>query len=287
MRPESIRGPHEDRKQLDSRQSPKQNDCVMLFVVSPAKTLDVDSPVPTTKGSEPRLGDQASMLVPGLRRKSIKSLMDLMSISPELAELNRDRFRAWEWPHHDEDRQALWMFKGDVYLGLEAETLKAAGIKYAQEHLRILSGLYGILRPLDRIMPYRLEMGTKLKTRRGSDLYQFWRDRVRKLVEEDLKADGTNVLVNLASNEYFKVLQPNKLKADVITPVFKDWNRDQFRVLSFFAKKARGMMARYAIDQRLEDPEQLKEFDREGYAFNEDFSSESEWVFTRTGAPEN
>ena len=227
------------------------------------------------------------MLIPGLRRKSIKALIDLMSISPDLAELNRDRFRDWEWPHSEDDRQALWMFKGDVYLGLEAETLKAAGVKYAQEHLRILSGLYGLLRPLDRIMPYRLEMGTRLKTRRGTDLYQFWKDRIRNLIEEDLTADGSNVLVNLASNEYFKAVQPKQLKAEVITPVFKDWKRDQFRVLSFFAKKARGMMARYAIDHRVDDPEQLKEFHREGYAFNEEFSSETEWVFTRTGAPEN
>lgn len=257
----------------------------MLFVVSPAKKLDLEGPLPTADRSAPRLGDQAAMLIPGLRRKSIKSLTELMGISSELAELNRDRFRNWEWPHQVDSRPALWIFKGDAYLGLEAETLQTRDINYAQDHLRILSGLYGVLRPLDHVMPYRLEAGTRLKTRRGTDLYQFWGDRVRKLVEEDLQSSGSDVLVNLASNEYFKVLQPSKLKANVITPVFKDWNGGQFRVLSFFAKKARGIMARYAIDNRIEDPEQLKQFDREGYQFRQDLSSESEWVFTRKGDP--
>jgi cytoplasmic iron level regulating protein YaaA (DUF328/UPF0246 family) len=255
----------------------------MRILLSPAKTLDLDSPVDHLPTSEPVFGEEAEQLIATLRRKSARSLMELMGISPDLASLNRERFQAWTWPHEaDGSRPALWTFKGDVYLGLDAGTLRKRDVAWADRHLRILSGLYGILKPLDRIMPYRLEMGTRLKTRRGGDLYQFWKDRIRVELEHELADDSRPLLVNLASNEYFKAVQPGELSVPVITPVFKDWNRGQFRVLSFFAKQARGMMARFAIDRQVKDVEQLKDFDRGGYGFDEGLSSDFEWVFTRT-----
>lgn len=257
----------------------------MIILLSPAKTLDFESPTTTAEFTIPDRLEQSESLIRTLRRQSLKSLMELMSISPDLAKLNRDRYQSWALPMTRENaRQAILAFKGDVYLGLAADSLGLQDLRFAQEHLRILSGLHGMLRPLDLIQPYRLEMGTRLKTRRGKTLYDFWGNSITAALNEDLRQAEAREVVNLASNEYFSVLQPGDISARIVTPTFKEWKNGSFRFLSFFAKKARGLMARYAVEQRIGQADDLKSFDLDGYEFNPDLSSADDWVFTRASA---
>lgn len=254
----------------------------MLIVISPAKTLDFETPSTTKKTTEPDFLDQSAALIKTLRQLSPADISGLMGISDKLGLLNFDRYRDWQRPFTaDNAKQAILAFKGDVYTGLEAETFTAGDFTFAQKHLRILSGLYGLLRPLDLIQPYRLEMGTRLATDRGANLYEFWGDTITRAINEQLPSRGERVLVNLASNEYFKAVKPKVLEAQVITPVFKDWKNGQYKIISFFAKKARGMMSAYIIKNRLTDAEQIKCFDTAGYGYQPDLSNEREWVFTR------
>jgi cytoplasmic iron level regulating protein YaaA (DUF328/UPF0246 family) len=254
----------------------------MLTVISPAKTLDYESPLTTEAFSQPTQLRQSRKLIRRLRELGSDDLSRLMNISDNLAELNRQRYRKWKTPFKpDNSRQALFAFKGDVYLGLDAYSLDTASVDYAQQHLRILSGLYGLLRPLDLMQPYRLEMGTRLNTEAGSNLYQFWDERITRTLNQELKQSGTQSLVNLASNEYFKALKPKLLKAEIITPMFREYRKGEYRFISFSAKKARGLMSRYMIDQRIDKPEGLKDFDYEDYRYNPSLSNDSDWVFTR------
>ncbi len=254
----------------------------MLLVISPAKNLDYDTPTPIKKSTKAMFLDNAQALVDVLQPMAPHKLSSLMGISDKLGVLNHDRYQEWQLPFSKpKTRQAVLAFKGEVYLGLDAYTLSDEDFAFAQEHLRILSGLYGVLRPLDSIMPYRLEMGTKLKTSYGKDLYQFWGDTITVHLNKQLKKLKTDTLVNLASQEYFKSVDKAELNAKVVTPVFKEWKNGQYKVLSFFAKKARGQMSAYIIKNKLQQAEQIKAFDTDGYTFNAALSSENEWVFTR------
>jgi cytoplasmic iron level regulating protein YaaA (DUF328/UPF0246 family) len=252
----------------------------MLIVLSPAKSLDLDT-APTTKlSTTPDFIDRASELIEVLRERSPAQIGELMSISDTLAMLNVTRYAHWT-KDHAEARQAVMSFDGDVYTGLQARTLTAKQIGYVQDHVRILSGLYGVLRPLDLMHPYRLEMGTRLQNPRGKDLYAFWGELVTQRLKETIAANGDKALVNLASEEYFKVVKPKLLDVPVITPVFEDWKGGKYKIISFFAKRARGMMARYAATKGIKDPQKLKHFDVDGYAFDAAVSSEKSWVFRR------
>jgi len=254
----------------------------MLIVISPAKTLDYETPVKIRDHSQPDFLDDAAMLIDELRHLAPPDISSLMSISDRLGTLNYGRYQDWQRPFTpDNARQALLAFKGDVYTGLEAETLTAADLKWAQKHLRILSGLYGLLRPLDLMQPYRLEMGTRFANSRGKDLYQFWGERITEALNADLARDKHPVLINLASNEYFKAVVPKALQAEVVTPIFKDRKGDQYKIISFYAKKARGMMTRHIIRNRLVDPEAIKNFEDGGYRYNAAASTAREWVFLR------
>jgi cytoplasmic iron level regulating protein YaaA (DUF328/UPF0246 family) len=258
----------------------------MLTVISPAKTLDFDSPPTTRKATQPLLIQRTEELVEDARALSPDDIRELMGVSEKLAELNHERFMNWSRPFTLENaKQSLLAFKGDVYSGLQAETLTTAQLNFAQKHLCILSGLYGLLRPLDLMQPYRLEMGLKFANRGGKNLYAFWGDDITRALNSQIRKSGSPVLVNLASNEYFKSVQPGGLDAEIITPVFKDLKGDKFRVISFFAKKARGQMARYIIEQELDDPAGLKKFRVDGYRYNRAESTARELVFTRDTPP--
>jgi cytoplasmic iron level regulating protein YaaA (DUF328/UPF0246 family) len=254
----------------------------MLTVISPAKTLDYETPTVTEEFTQPTQLTQSRKLIRRLRELGSDDLSRLMSISDNLAELNRQRYRKWKTPFKpDNARQALFAFKGDVYIGLDAYSLDTASIDYAQQHLRILSGLYGLLRPLDLMQPYRLEMGTRLTTETGSNLYQFWDERITRALNQELKQIGSKQLINLASNEYFKAVKPKLLKAEIITPSFREYRKGEYRFISFFAKKARGLMSRYLIDQRIDDAGGLKYFYSVVFVYNPGFSNDNDWVFTR------
>lgn len=251
----------------------------MLIVISPAKTLDFETAPNTQSCSQPRFLSQSQQLIDELKDLSTADIASLMKLSDKLAALNMARFQIWQKPFNLENaKQAMLAFRGDVYTGLDADTLDEAGLEFAQQHLRILSGLYGVLRPLDLMQPYRLEMGTKFANKKGKDLYQFWGSQLRESIESELQ-DG--VLINLASNEYFKALEAKKVKARIITPVFKDWKNDQYKIISFYAKKARGLMSRYIIDHKINLPENIKDFDSDGYRFSPEMSHADEWVFLR------
>ncbi len=257
----------------------------MLTVISPAKTLDFETPPVTEQHSQPAYLEQSQMLIDELRTLAVQDVAQLMKLSDKLASLNVARYASWETPFNaDNAKQALLAFKGDVYTGLDAESLSADDLDFAQSRLRILSGLYGLLKPLDLMQPYRLEMGTKLGNSRGKDLYAFWGPRLTEALNQELTLSPTPVLVNLASNEYFRSVQPKKLDARLITPVFKDWKNGQYKIISFYAKKARGLMARYIIQNRIQDPEQLRGFDIDGYRFAESMSEADTWVFIRDHA---
>lgn len=254
----------------------------MLIVVSPAKTLDFETPPTTEQYSQADLTEHSAELIDVCRQLSPMQLASLMKISDKLAGLNAARFTQWSADFTLENaKQAVFAFKGDVYTGLDATSFSTEDMAFAQQHFRILSGLYGVLRPLDLIKAYRLEMGTKLTNGRGTNLYQFWGDIVTDKVNETLIAQGDKVLINLASNEYFKAVQKQRLKGQIITPVFKDCKAGKYKIISFYAKKARGLMARYIIDNQLNEVEQLQAFDSDGYYFCAAESTDIELVFKR------
>ena len=258
----------------------------MLTVISPAKTLDYETPATTRQATQPAFLSRASELVEDARRLTPSDIQSLMGVSESIANLNHERFMNWHPEFTPQNaKQALLAFKGDVYTGLEAETLDAKGLKFAQKHLRILSGLYGLLRPLDLMQPYRLEMGLRFNNRVGKNLYEFWGNDISDAVQADLKKSGSPLLINLASNEYFKSVNAKTLDVEIITPVFKDLKQGKYKMISFFAKKARGLMARFIIDRQLNDPKGLKEFDAEGYYFSKTLSTASELVFLRDKPP--
>ena len=254
----------------------------MLIVLSPAKRLDFTEADPAIPGTERRFVEDTASLATTARRQTKADLRRLMGISDDLATLNVARFKAFDSESMD-GVQAAFAFAGDVYEGLKARELDAKSLAYAQDHLRILSGFYGLLRPLDRIQPYRLEMGTRLKTRRGTSLYDFWGERISKQLNEDAEGQTDPTLVNLASQEYFGAVDAKALKLPVVTPQFREKKNGESRIVSFFAKKARGAMARFAIDERVERVADLKAFDRGGYTFDKDASTESDWIFIRSG----
>jgi uncharacterized protein len=252
------------------------------MILSPAKRLDFSDPATDVPATAHRMTDDVRSLSVTARRQSQADLRRLMGISADLAKLNQARFKAFD-PDSEEGLQAALAFAGDVYQGLDARSLAADDLGWAQDHLRILSGLYGLLRPLDRIQPYRLEMGTRLKTRRGSSLYDFWGDRISKALNADAEDHSDPTLVNLASQEYFGAVDARALKLPVVNIHFREEKDGESRIISFFAKKARGTMARYAIENRIERAEDLKAFDRDGYGFQASPSTENDWIFTRTG----
>ncbi|UGA55237.1 peroxide stress protein YaaA [Vibrio sp. VB16] len=254
----------------------------MLIVVSPAKTLDYESPLAIEKYTQPELIGHAKLLINECRKLTPLDISTLMKVSDKIAGLNVARFEQWSETFTPESaRQAILAFKGDVYTGLDAQTMSEADFDYAQSHLRMLSGLYGVLRPLDLMQPYRLEMGSKLANERGSNLYQFWGSVITEKLNYALNEQGDNVLINLASNEYFKSVKTKQIDGTVVTPIFRDCKNGQYKVISFFAKRARGMMARYIIDNRISSIETLTQFDVAGYYFVEEESSATELVFKR------
>lgn len=254
----------------------------MKIVVSPAKSLNLETPLPTTQSTQPLFLEKANALNTTLSKKSKKAIGKLMSLSDNLAALNYERYQQFQVPFTAENaRPAVYTFDGDVYTGLDAFTIPEDQLDQLQDRLRILSGLYGILKPLDLIQPYRLEMGTKLKKGRADNLYQFWGNTLTNHLNEELE-DG-ELFINLASNEYFKVIKPKALKVPVITPMFKDFKEGKLKMISFFAKKARGMMVRYILDTNAQTIEDLKGFNYEGYGFSEEHSDldKNELVFIR------
>ncbi len=254
----------------------------MIIVLSPAKSLDYESVLPTAPVSRPDFLDDSAQLVDILKQKSPAEIASMMNVSDPLAALNVARFAHWTRQYAaPEARQAVLAFNGDVYEGLDARTLGPDGMDWLQQHVRILSGLYGVLRPFDLMLPYRLEMGTRLANPRGKDLYAFWGDVPAQALNRIMANDSSAVVVNLASDEYFKAVRCNVLKARVIQPVFQDWKGGGYKIISFFAKRARGLMARYAAERQMEDVEALQGFDVEGYAYDEAASTAAKWVFRR------
>ncbi|MGB0892791.1 MAG: peroxide stress protein YaaA [Parashewanella sp.] len=252
----------------------------MQILISPAKTLDYDNASPTQTHTTPELLQHSAELIDVCRQLSAVDIAKLMKVSDKIAGLNVARFTQWQ-PNFDltNAKQAVFAFRGDVYTGLDADTLSEADLQSAQQKLRILSGLYGVLKPLDLMQPYRLEMGTSLANGRGKNLYQFWGDIVTDKLNSELNEDS--VIVNLASNEYFKVVKPKLLKGQLITPVFKDFKGDKYKVISFYAKKARGMMTRFIIQNDINTREQLETFDVAGYYYSAEQSTYETPVFLR------
>lgn len=254
----------------------------MLAILSPAKTLDYETPLKTKLNSQPIYGRESNQLIKTLRTFEPFEVASLMKISDKLADLNHKRYVEWRnKPAESKTRPAALAFKGDVYQGLEAESFNDNDLKFAQRHLRILSGLYGLLRPLDVIQPYRLEMGTKLKTSKGQNLYDFWGTKLTTGLNEALQESKEGTLVNLASNEYFGAVQPKLLEGSLLNIGFKEKRNGQLKFVSFSAKKARGLMAKFIIKERLKNPDELKNFDLENYKFNKKLSSELDWTFSR------
>ena len=254
----------------------------MLAILSPAKTLDYETPLKTKLNSQPIYGRESNQLIKTLRTFEPFEVASLMKISDKLADLNHKRYVEWRnKPADSKTRPAALAFKGDVYQGLEAESFNDNDLKFAQRHLRILSGLYGLLRPLDVIQPYRLEMGTKLKTSKGHNLYDYWGTKLTTGLNEALKESKEGTLVNLASNEYFGAVQPKLLEGSLLNIGFKEKRNGQLKFVSFSAKKARGLMAKFIIKERLKNPDDLKNFDLEDYKFNKKLSSELDWTFSR------
>lgn len=258
----------------------------MITVISPAKTLDYDSPNNITEYTLPTLLNATKTLMQTCKSLSVSELTDLMKISPKLAELNFQRFQNWQVNFNLKNaRQAILTFKGDVYEGLHVEDFTPQNLDFAQQHLRILSGLYGLLKPLDLVQPYRLEMGIKLKNGQYNNLYQFWANTLTEQLNQQLLIQNSHTLINLASNEYFKAINPKVLNADIITPVFLDERNKQFKIISFYAKKARGLMSRYIIKHQLNQVNEIKSFNLAGYQFDKQRSTNNEWVFTRSEQP--
>jgi cytoplasmic iron level regulating protein YaaA (DUF328/UPF0246 family) len=244
--------------------------------------MNMEAEVPSSFFTMPQHLEKSLKLVEVLKKKNSKKLEDLMGISTQLAQLNYERFQQWHIPHTPEEaRQAIFAFRGDVYTGLDIDTFATDQLDYTQDHLRILSGLYGVLKPMDLIQAYRLEMGTKLSIRGKKNLYEFWSDLITKSINTDLNNINSDILINLASNEYFKSIDKKKLNAQIITPVFKDFKNGRYKMISFFAKKARGMMSRFILQNKLTKVEDLKHFEEDGYFFNDKLSTETSPTFTR------
>ena len=254
----------------------------MLFLLSPAKSLDYETPLGDVPHTQPQFKAQSQALIEVLRTQSPQQIASLMDLSDALSALNVARYAAWS-PRSTlrNARPAVLAFNGDVYEGLQARTLPVAALEWAQQHMAILSGLYGVLRPLDLMQPYRLEMGIRLATPQGSNLYQFWGSSIAQHLNQRLRADTSPVVVNLASQEYFKAVDRKTLKAPVVECVFEDYKGGAYKVISFHAKRARGLMARYAIEHRITTPEGLKHFDSEGYAHAPEVSVLDRLVFRR------
>jgi cytoplasmic iron level regulating protein YaaA (DUF328/UPF0246 family) len=254
----------------------------MLTILGPAKTINTSPHGVTERHSFPQYLDQAEELVEQLRQYTVSQLKSLMKVSDKLATLTFERYATWRISYAaDEAHQALLAFSGEVFNGLQARSLSEEDLMFAQEHIRILSGLYGVLRPLDLILPYRLEMGTKMLIERDRNLYEFWKDIIPGKIAEDTGMQDSRVVINLASNEYFKSIQPGSFPYEIITPVFKESDGAGFRNVTIYAKKARGMMLRFIIQNRINKQEYLKAFDEQGYYFNNDLSRHKEWVFCR------
>ncbi|MDB9741810.1 peroxide stress protein YaaA [Akkermansiaceae bacterium] len=256
---------------------------MMIFLLSPAKTLDYTTPLPEVIPTEPSFLDQSQELIDLLKNLSSSDISELMSLSEKLASLNEERYQTWDRKHElsEDCRPALLSFKGDVYQGLDAYSFSVEELHYAQQHLRILSGLYGILKPLDLMRPYRLEMGTKLTNPNGKNLYSYWGDSITEHLNDTTFSPDSKTIVNLASNEYFSAINTKLLKHEVITPVFKDYKNGKYKIISFYAKKARGTMAAWALKNKIESPEEISKFDLDGYHFSAEDSSAKEIVFLR------
>lgn len=258
----------------------------MITLISPAKTLDFESEIPSKITSEPIFQSEPVRLMKKLKSLSRKKISMLMSLSENLSDVNYQRFQIWsDLPSKEAQRQAMYLFKGEVYLGLDPYSFTEQHNSFAQNNLRILSGLYGFLRPLDMVQAYRLEMGTKLSVGRKKNLYEFWEDKISKEINKELASHNHGVVVNLASNEYYKAANEKGINFPVITPVFKDFKNGDYKVISFFAKKARGYMARWIIQNEILDPSKLIEFNQHGYSYNDLLSSINEIVFTREQQP--
>jgi cytoplasmic iron level regulating protein YaaA (DUF328/UPF0246 family) len=258
----------------------------MLILISPAKTLDFDTPPATRTATQPAFLEQSAQLIDELQQLTPGGISSLMKISSKLGELNHERFMDWQVPFTKRNaKQAALAFKGDVYTGLAAESFSATEFKFAQQHLRILSGLYGVLRPLDLIQPYRLEMGTKFANQRGKDLYQFWGDSPTEALNKQLKRLKTDVVVNLASNEYFRAVNKKRLNAEIVAPAFKDLSNGNYKIISFYAKKARGLMAAWIVQNAITDVKQLKKFKVAGYRYAADMSTPEAPTFIRDQVP--
>ena len=254
----------------------------MHIIISPAKNLNIKFPETVKPISFPQYINESKKLISALKKYNTDGLMKLMNINFKLAELNKQRYKNWNKDHAiDNTGPAVFVFNGDVYQGLKAESLSDSDLKYANEHLSILSGLYGLLKPLDGIQPYRLEMGTKLLVDKFNNLYEFWGTKINKLLKARMEEFNDDVLINLSSNEYFRSVIAKKLKCRIITPVFKDFKNGEYKLISVYFKKARGLMTRFIITNRLTDPEQIKAFNYEGYYYNIALSEGDKWVFTR------
>ena len=254
----------------------------MLLLISPAKTLDFETDAMTKQYNQPGFLAESAELIDQLKALSPSDISSLMSISEKLGILNSNRFMQWQVPFTPENsKQALLAFKGDVYEGINVSSFSNDDLNWADQHLRILSGLYGLLKPLDLIQAYRLEMGTRFANKAGKNLYEFWADKITNKINTELLEHQDTCIINLASNEYFKSVKPKLLNGDVITPVFKDWKNDKYKIISFYAKKARGMMSAYIIKNRIESPAQIKQFSTAGYAYCAEESTEKNWVFLR------
>ena len=254
----------------------------MISIISPAKSLDFDNKAPISDYSLPLFLEESQKIVNVLKDYSPEDLSKLMKISKDLGLLNANRYQDYKTPFKLENsKQAIFAFTGDVYKGLDATSLTSNAIDYAQNHFKILSGLYGLLKPLDLIQAYRLEMGTKISINNSTSLYDFWSNNITSELNTNLESTNSQFLLNLASNEYSKSIDMKSLNAEVITPVFKDWKNGQYKIISFFAKKGRGLMSRYVLENKIKNPNDLRAFDTDGYVFNEDFSTEKSLVFTR------
>jgi len=253
----------------------------MLMLISPAKSLDMQATFPAVETTQARLLEDSQRLIDQFQEFSPDDIKSLMGVSEKLSDLNYQRFQNWTQKDAIEQCPALFAFQGDVYQGLAADTLTVDEIEYTQRHLRILSGLYGLLRPLDLMQAYRLEMGTKLANERGANLYAFWGDKISALIKADMPDEESSELVNLASNEYFKAVKLKLIDAQIMTPVFKDFKNGQYKIISFYAKKARGMMVNYAIKNNITQAEELKNFDSAGYRYADELSDAKQWVFIR------
>jgi len=254
----------------------------MITIISPAKKLDFKSEIRTKEFTSPDLLNYSKILINELQKLNPVDIVKLMNVSNDIANLNFERNLSWRLPFTvNNARQALYSFNGQVYLGLDAKTLSEDDVLFAQDNLRILSGLYGVLRPLDLIQAYRLEMGISLKNPKGKNLYEFWGEKITNIINKELISHKHKVLINLASNEYYKSVKPKLIKGEIITPVFKEAKGNDFKTIAVYAKTARGLMSRFIIQNKIKNPEDIKSFDISGYLYNQDLSTPKQWVFIR------